>query len=260
MQGKKPDDYLKNQKYLPNYSFYELYGYILLRIDNTQSNQPLITLQLYRLILYQLNFFVLLKIDRYFQETTLLSRLVSRQLLSLSVIFLQFSFPFYYICITACFFIIFGGIPKIILLFVFCRHFLYKDLLNRKRLHRYHKQTTINPLCSSKKRQRLSRRLLIVSRLLWVYPISPSIEDTFYYSILSLLYRRKLSRDKRLESGQYYRQKSNLMKLLSHTAKAKLKGILLSTQIPRLKIFSILISFNIAIILFDIRFMEALFS
>jgi hypothetical protein len=34
---------------------------------------------------------------------------------------------------------IFGGIPKIILLFFFCRHFLYKDLLNRKRLHRYHK-------------------------------------------------------------------------------------------------------------------------
>ena len=109
LENKKPPDYLKNQKYLPNYFFYELYGYTLLRIDNTQSNQPLITLQLYRLILYQLNIFVLLKIGRYFQETTLLSRLVSRQLLSLSVIFLQFSFPFYYICITVCFFKIFGG-------------------------------------------------------------------------------------------------------------------------------------------------------
>lgn len=45
----------------------------------------------------------------------------------------------------------FGGIPKIILLFVFCRHFLYKDLIKRKRLHRYRQQTTINPLSSSKK-------------------------------------------------------------------------------------------------------------
>jgi hypothetical protein len=48
------------------------------------------------------------------------------------------------------------------------------------------------------------------------------------------------------------------MKLLSHTVKAKLKDILLSTQIPRLKIFSFLISFDIAIILFNIRFLEVL--